>query len=238
MADLKKMQIKLLVEGGEMKPGPVLSQKLGPLGIPLNEVIQKINDATNNFKGMKVPIEIEVNPSTKTFDVNVFSPPTSELLKKELGLEKGSGQQKKIKVANISIEQIISIAKTKSPNLLSKNLKAAVKIILGSCVSLGILVENKNPKEVEKEVGEGKYDNEINQEKTKTPEEKKKILDEFFSKIKAEQERILKIEEEAAKSAEAAAPVTTATTEGKTGEIKPEEVKPAETKEKKAKEKK
>ena len=134
------MQIKLLVEGGEMKPGPVLSQKLGPAGIPINQVIQKINDATKDFKGMKVPVELEINPSTKTFEINVFSPPTSELLKKELSLEKGSGEQKKIKIANASIEQIISVAKTKFPNLLSKNLKAAVKTILGSCVSLGILV--------------------------------------------------------------------------------------------------
>src|SRR3990167_6897780 len=117
------MQIKLLVEGGEMKPGPVLSQKLGPAGIPINQVIQKINDATNDFKGMKVPVELDINSSTKEFEIKVFSPPTSELLKKELGLEKCSGEQKKIKIANASIVQIISVAKTKLPNLLSKNLK-------------------------------------------------------------------------------------------------------------------
>lgn len=198
------MQIKLLVEGGEMKPGPTLSQKLGPIGIPINQVIQKVNDATKNFKGIKVPVEIEINPSTKKFEVIVFSPPTSELLKKELGIEKGSGEQKKIKVANASIEQIILIAKTKYPNMLSKNLKAAVKMVLGSCVSLGILVENKNPKDVEREVDEGKYDKEINSELTETPKEKKERLDEYFAKIKSEQERILKMEEEAAKATEAA----------------------------------
>lgn len=230
------MQIKLLVEGGEMKPGPVLSQKLGPVGIPLNQVIQKVNDATKDFKGIKVPVELEVNPTTKTFEVQVFSPPTSELLKKELGLEKGSGEQKKIKVANASIEQIISIAKTKSPNLLSKNLKAAVKMVLGSCVSLGILVENKHPKEIEVEINQGKYDSEITQEKTETSEEKRKILDEYFTKIKTEQERILKLEEEAAKVAEAAEAVAVpgAAAEAKPGEAKVAEAKPAE-KEKTAK---
>ena len=215
-----------------MKPGPVLSQKLGPTGIPINQVIQKINEATTNFKGMKVPVELDINSSTKEFEIKVFSPPTSELLKKELGLEKGSGEQKKIKIANASIEQIISVAKIKFPNLLSKNLKAAVKTILGSCVSLGILVENENPKEIEKEVDKGKYDKEINQEKTKMSEEKKKSLDEFFSKIKAEQERILKIEEEAAKAAEAtkaaetgAVPGAAVAAEAKPGEVKPEEKK-------------
>ena len=79
------MQIKLLVEGGSMKPGPALSQKLGPLGININQVIQKVNEATKDFNGMKVPVSLEVDTSTKEFDVNVFSPPVSELIKKELG---------------------------------------------------------------------------------------------------------------------------------------------------------
>lgn len=198
------MQVKLLIEGGNMQPGPVLSQKLGPLGMNVGQIIQKINDATKEFKGLKVPVELDINAGTKEFEVKVFSPPVAELLKKELGLEKGSGEQKKTKIANASIEQIILIAKTKLPNLLSRNLKAAVKTILGSCVSLGILVENKNPKDIEKDVDLGIYDKEINAEQTQTPEEKKKKLAAFFSKVKEEQEKIKKLEEEAAKAAEAA----------------------------------
>jgi len=197
------MQIKLLVEAGDMKPGPVLSQKLGPTGIPINQVIQKVNESTKSFKGLKVPVELEIDIKTKDVNIKVLSPPVSELLKKELGAEKGSGDHKQINVANASIEQIISIAKTKFPDLLSKDLKAAVKTILGSCISLGILVENKSPKEIINEIGEGKYDSEISQEKTETSEEKRKELDEYFSKIKDEQERILK-EQEAAKAAEGA----------------------------------
>ena len=102
------MQIKLLVEGGEMKPGPVLSQKLGPVGVNMGEVISKVNDATRDFKGMKVPATLEIDPDTKNIEVSVSSPPTSELLKKELGIEKGSGEQKKTQIANASIENIIS----------------------------------------------------------------------------------------------------------------------------------
>ncbi len=192
------MQIKLLVEGGNIKPGPVLSQKLGPVGINIGQVIQKVNDATKNFKGMKVPVELDINPSTKVFDVKVFSPPVSELLKKELGIEKGSGIHEKIKVANASIEQIIKIAKTKFPNMLSKNLKAAVKTVVGTCASLGILIENKTAKEVEQEIDEGKYDKEIEQERTETPKEKKEILDKFFSEIKARQDAVIKQEIERA----------------------------------------
>ena len=55
------MQIKLLVDAGGMKPGPALSQKLGPTGINVNQVIQKVNDATKKFEGIKVPVELEID---------------------------------------------------------------------------------------------------------------------------------------------------------------------------------
>jgi large subunit ribosomal protein L11 len=186
------MIIKILAEGGAMKPGPALSQKLGPAGIPVNQVIQKVNDATKDFKGMKVPVELDVDVGTKEINVKVFSPPASELLKKEFGIEKGSGDQKNIQIANASIEQIISVAKTKMPNLLCNDLKSAVKTILGSCVSLGMLVENKPAVDVISEIDEGKFDKEIKNEQTETSEEKKEELKKFFEDIKAQQEKIIK----------------------------------------------
>lgn len=212
------MNIKILTEGGNLAPNPGLSQKLGPIGLNINQVIKKINEATSDFKGLKVPIELEVNSSTKEFEVKVFSPPVSGLLKKELGIEKGSGAQKKIYASNASIEQIISVAKTKFSNMLAKDLKSAVKTIIGSCVSLGVLVENKSPKEIEKDIEKGKYDKEINEEKTETSEEKRNKLDEFFSEIKDEQEKIIK-QEQVAKESE----------EEKKEESKKEEVKDEET---------
>ena len=198
------MQIKVLADGGSMAPGPALSQKLGPLGINMGQVIQKVNDATKNFKGMKVPVEIDVNPITKNVEIKVFSPPTSELLKKEISVEKGSGAQDKIKVGNLSIEQVIHVAQTKQGNMLSRDLKAAVKNVVGTCVSLGILIENKHPNEIQKEIEEGKYDEEIKSEKTETSIEKKDLLNKHFQKIKEEQEKMLKVEQ-AAKEAEKAA---------------------------------
>ncbi len=200
-----KMQIKLLVEGGAMKPGPALSQKLGPAGIPLNKVIEEVNAATGSFKGMKVPVELEVDLKDKSFEIQVFSPPVSELIKKEVGIEKASGLQKKVKAGNLSIEQIISIAKAKMGNLLCKDLKSAVKTVVGSCVSLGILVESMNAVEVEGLIDEGKFDKEIKEELTETPEEKKKELKEFYEELKLEQDKIQKIENE--KKEEAAAEV-------------------------------
>jgi large subunit ribosomal protein L11 len=195
------MQIKLLVDGGLMKPGPALSQKMGPTGVPINNVISKVNEATKDFKGMKVPVELEINLDTKNIDVKVFSPPVAELLKKEIGIEKGSGMQAKVNVANTSIEQIISIAKTKLPNLLCKDLKSAVKTIAGSCVSLGILIENKSPIDIIRDIDKGVYDKEIKEIKIETSSEKKKALDEYFLKVKKKQEKFVK-EQEAKKAEE------------------------------------
>tara|TARA_Y100000034_G_scaffold90756_1_gene109365 strand:+ start:696 stop:1352 length:657 start_codon:yes stop_codon:yes gene_type:complete len=215
------MKIKLLTEGGNLTPNPRLSQKLGPIGLNMGQVIKEVNKATTEFKGLKVPVELDINPLSKEFDVKVFSPPVSELLKKELGIEKGSGAQKKIQVANASIEQIISVAKTKFPDMLSKDLKSAVRNVIGTSVSLGILIENKNPEEIQEEISQGKYDKEIQEEKTQTDEEKKKQMDEFFSEVKEKQEKIIR-QEQAAKEAAAEAE--------EKSEEKPEE-KPEEKKE-------
>ena len=216
-------QIKLLVEGGSMQPGPTLSQQIGPLGLNIGQIISKVNDATKDFKGLKVPIELDINASTKEFNVKVFSPPVSELLKKEIGIEKGSGAQKKIQVANASIEQIISVAKQKSPNLLCNDLKSAVKTIVGTCVTLGILIENKPAKEIEQEIDAGKYDKEIKECKTNTSSEKKSELERYFLDIKGKQEALKKAEE-AAKAAEEESKAT-ATTEKKEEPVKEKTVK-------------
>ena len=204
------MQVKVLAEGGNMKPGPALSQKLGPAGINMGQVISKINEATKNFQGLKVPVEIDINTSTKEFEVNVSSPPVSELLKKELGIEKGSGLQKRSQVANASIEQIISVAKTKLQNMLCKDLKSAVKTVVGTCVSLGILIENKPAVEIIRDIDEGKYNKEIKEEKTQTHADKKEQLSVYFADVKAKQDKILQAEK-AAKEAEEAAKKESAT---------------------------
>lgn len=220
------MNIKILAEGGSMKPGPALSQKLGPAGINIGQVIKKVNEATKNFHGLKVPVELDVDASTKEFEVKVFSPPVSELLKKELEIEKGSGMQKKLQSANASIEQIISVAKTKFPNLLCKDLKAAIKTVAGTCVSLGILIESKDPKKVIEQITSGKYDKVIEEEKTETSADKKAELKKYFLDLKDKQEKAIKQEEaeaEAEKEAKAKEEAGTETKEETTEEPKPEE---------------
>ncbi len=215
------MKIKLLVDGGKMQPGPAVAQQLGPMGINLGKVISDVNNATKGFQNIKVPVELDVNPKTKSYEIKVFSPPVAELIKKELALEKGSGESHKTKVGNISIETLIGIAKTKMPNLLAKDLKSALKLVVGTCVSLGVLVDNKSAVEIEKDIVSGIYDKEIKAEKTEASEEKKKSLQEHFAIVKAKQEQQKKAEEEAKAAAEVAkaaaataAGAVPATTEG------------------------
>jgi large subunit ribosomal protein L11 len=203
-------KIKLLVEGGSMSPGPALSQQLGPMGINIGQVISKVNDSTKDFKGLKVPVELDVDPATKEFDVQVFSPPVSELLKKELKLEKGSGEQAKLQVANASIEQLISVAKTKREDLLAKDLKAAVLSVAGTCTSLGVLIENNTAPEACQKIKSGKYDKEIDEELSQESPEKRSKLDTYFKQLHTKQEKMKEEEaaaEEAAKAEAAAAPV-------------------------------
>lgn len=204
--------IKLIVDGGAMKPGPTIAQQLGPKGINIGKVIEDINKMTAGFKGVKVPVELDVNEKTKGYEIKVFSPPVAELLKKELGLEKGSGEAGKTKVANAAIEQIISIAKTKLVNMLARDLKNAVKLVLGSCVSLGILVENKSPIEVISDVNSGKYNDEISKGKTEVSPVKKAELAAYFSNVVSQQESRAKAEAAAAAAAEAAKAAATAAT--------------------------
>jgi len=220
------MIIKILAEGGNMKPGPALSQQLGPAGVNMGQVISKINESTQGFKGLTVPVTIDVDMSTKAFEISVSSPPVSGLLKKELGIEKGAAEQKKLQVANASIEQIISVAKQKFPHMLCKDLKSAVKTVAGTCVSLGILIENKPAVEIETDIEEGKYDKEINAEKTETSPEKREKLDAYFVDVHGAQEKLKKQEEADKEAAEAAkAPKEEAGKEEEKPEEKVEEKK-------------
>jgi large subunit ribosomal protein L11 len=193
----KMPKIKLLVEGGDMKPGPAIAQQLGPMGVNMGKVLSEVNSATKRFKGMTVPVNLNIDSKTKEFKIKVLSPPTSELIKKELEIEKASGERKKIVVGNISIEQIISITKTKYPSMLSKNFLSALKSVIGTCMALGVLIENKDPKEILEDIEKGKYKKEIETKKTELSPGKRKALKEFFQKIEEEQQAALKAEEEA-----------------------------------------
>jgi large subunit ribosomal protein L11 len=153
-----KQTIDALVEGGEASAGPPLGPALGPLGINISAVVNAINEKTKAFEGMKVPVKVIVDPKTKEFEIEVGTPPMSAIIRKELGLEKGSGEAKTNIVGDLSLETAIKIARMKRDNLLASNMKSAVKEVLGTCVSMGISVEGKPAKEVQKEIDNRVYD--------------------------------------------------------------------------------
>lgn len=148
----------VLVSGGRATAGPPLGPALGPLGVNVLAIVNKINELTKGYAGMKVPVKVSVDPETKEFEVSVGTPTMSALIVSELKIEKGSGAPKTEKVGNLSMKQLVHVAELKRSQLLSKTLKAAVKEVLGSCVSIGVTVESKDPREVQKEIDEGKYD--------------------------------------------------------------------------------
>jgi len=160
----EKKVVKALISGGQATAGPPLGPALGPLGVNVLAIVNKINEITKQYAGMKVPVQITVDAETKEFEVSVGTPTTSALIVSELGVEKGSGVPNTEKIGNLSMQQVVKIGKVKHSKLLARNLKSAVKEILGSCVSMGVTVEDKDPREVQKEIDEGKHNSLLEKE--------------------------------------------------------------------------
>ena len=154
----EKKSVELLVNGGQANAGPPLGPALGPLGVNVMAIVNKINELTKDYAGMKVPVKITVDTEDKSFEVSVGTPTASALIVAELKVEKGSGTPNTVKIGNLSMEQMVRIAKIKGPQLLSPTLKKATKEMLGTCVSLGVTVEGKDPREVQKEIDAGTYE--------------------------------------------------------------------------------
>lgn len=148
--------IDAIVEGGKATPGPPLAPALAPMGVNIGQVVAKINEMTRDFSGMKVPVKVHVDPKTKSFTVEVGSPPTAEIIKKEAGIEKGAGNRE-APAGDISLEKAVAIAKAKR-NSLGKDIRETLKEVLGSCVSMGVTVGGKNAREAIREVNEGRHD--------------------------------------------------------------------------------
>ncbi len=154
--------VEVLVEGGKASAGPPLGPALGPLKVNIGEVVKAINEKTKPFAGMQVPVKVIVDSATKEFRIEVGTPPTSALIKKELGIEKG-GQDQKNKVGNLTMDQVIKIAQMKRDAMLAQSLKAAVKEVIGTALSMGVTVEGRDPREIQKEIDEGKWDDKLSE---------------------------------------------------------------------------
>ena len=159
-----KETLDLLVEGGKASPDPNSAQKLSAYKLNIGDVFKKINEKTETYKGMQVPVKIIIDKDTKYVEIEVGIPPVSSMIKKEIGIEKAKLTEEdtaagKTVLGSITMEQCVKIAKMKMGEMLVKDLKSAVKQVVGTVVSMtGIQVEEKGPKDVLKEIDEGKWD--------------------------------------------------------------------------------
>jgi len=149
--------IEALVDGGKASAGPPLGPALGPMGVNIGAVVGEINEKTKNFVGMKVPVKIIVDEKTKGFTITIGTPPTSALIIKELGIEKGGGMIGEY-AGDITLDQLKRVAESKGDTLSGQSVKNRVLEVVGTCVSMVIKCEGRDPKEFAKLIKEGKYD--------------------------------------------------------------------------------
>ena|SRR3989338_295859 len=174
---MAKETVDALVDGGKATAGPPLGPALGPLGINIGQVISEINKKTADFKGMRVPVKVIVDKDDKSFEITVGTPPASALIKKEAGIEKAASNPLTEKVADLKIEQIIKISKMKESSLLGKDNFGRVKEIIGTCQSMGILVEGKPAHEMIDAINAGQFKDKIISGKTELTDAEKKALE-------------------------------------------------------------
>ncbi|MBC5792784.1 MAG: 50S ribosomal protein L11 [Nanohaloarchaea archaeon] len=159
-----KTTINTLVEGGAASAGPPLGPELGPLPTDVGEVVSEINQKTSDFEGMEVPVDVIVDEDTGDFEVEVGKPPAAQLIFDELGIDGGSGEPNKTKVADMEFETACKVARMKASDLLAMDLRGAVKEIIGSADSAGITIDGKDARQVQQEISEGKYDDRLEAE--------------------------------------------------------------------------
>ncbi|HYC27044.1 MAG TPA: 50S ribosomal protein L11, partial [Nitrososphaerales archaeon] len=121
-------------------------------------IVNEINKQTADFKGMRVPVKVEVDTETKLFTISVGTPTTSALVAKETGIPKGSSKPNLDFVGDLSVDKVVSIAKSKMAGSYAKTVRSAAKEVVGSCVSMGVKVEGKDAREFMAEIDSGKWD--------------------------------------------------------------------------------
>jgi len=140
MAKKLKAKIKLQIPAGQANPAPPVGSALGQHGVAIQDFCTQFNEKTKDQRGDIIPVEINVYED-RSFDFITKTPPTAELIKKELKLKKGSGVPNKDKVGEISQAQLEKIAEIKMPDLNANDIEAAKKIVAGTAKSMGLKVK-------------------------------------------------------------------------------------------------
>jgi len=135
-----KAKLKLQIPAGQATPAPPVGPALAPHGLNLKEFCDKFNQLTKNQAGFTIPVDVTVFED-RTYQFRLKTPPASELIKKAVGIEKGSGEPNKKKVGKITREQLRKIAEQKMPDLNTENIEQAMKIIEAQAKNMGIEIE-------------------------------------------------------------------------------------------------
>ncbi|MFC8042426.1 MULTISPECIES: 50S ribosomal protein L11 [Nocardia] len=132
--------IKLQIQAGQANPAPPVGPALGQHGVNIMEFCKAYNAATESQRGNVIPVEISVYED-RSFDFKLKTPPAAKLLLKAAGVQKGSAEPHRNKVATVTLDQVREIAKTKQEDLNANDLEQATKIIAGTARSMGITVQ-------------------------------------------------------------------------------------------------
>ncbi len=150
--------LNFIVSGGKATGGPPIGPALGPLGVNIMSIVNKINEVTAEYNGLPVPVDVILDTDTKAFTIKVGMLTTFALITQTLEISKGSGTPNTNYVGDMTMDQVISVAKKKRPGLFAASLMTAVKEIVGSCQSMGVTVEGKPAGEVQTMISSGAYD--------------------------------------------------------------------------------
>ncbi|MFG1696628.1 50S ribosomal protein L11 [Nonomuraea sp. NPDC049309] len=131
--------VKVQLPAGQATPAPPVGTALGPHGVNIMDFVKQYNAATESQRGNIIPVEITIYED-RSFSFITKTPPAPELIKKALGIEKGSSVPHRDKVGKLTREQLRSIAETKMPDLNANDIEAAEKIIAGTARSMGITI--------------------------------------------------------------------------------------------------
>ena len=132
--------IKLQIEAGKASPAPPVGPALGSSGVNIMQFVKDFNDRTANQAGLIIPVVISVY-ADKSFDFITKVPPVAVLIKKALGIQKGSGKPNKEKVGKLTLDQVRAIAEQKMPDLNAASIESAMSMVKGTARSMGITVE-------------------------------------------------------------------------------------------------
>ena len=152
--------IEVLVPGGQANPGPPLGPELGPTPVDVQAVVSEINDQTAAFDGTEVPVTVTYEDDG-SFEIDVGVPPTAALIKDELGFETGSGRPQAEFVADMSIDQLVTVAEQKLPDLLAYDTRGAAKEVAGTCVSLGVTIEGEDARSFKQRIEDGQFEEQL-----------------------------------------------------------------------------